>query len=231
MKKINWIFSVMIAGSVMVSCKQAPDSTVAEVSDAKEIVAQESNHSAPIDLEKSMVEWIGTKVTTYHNGTIDLKSGELLLNNGSLVGGEFTFNMISAVSKDPKMSEEKNESLTEHLLSADFFDVENHPEAKFVIASVKPFSETDVIDGENGEWEEISEYKLTNPTHVIEGNLTMRGVTKGISFPAEVTIDGSKVEAKTKFNFNRMEWGVVYAGASDNLISELVHMGIVLSTK
>ena len=231
MKKLTWITPILLSGTMFVSCKQAPESDEAVVGDAKEINENAGAATMAIDTDNSMVEWIGTKITTYHNGTINIKSGELMAENGELVGGNFVFDKQSVLSTDPKMDEESNMKLTGHLHSDDFFDVENHPEAKFEIASVKPFSNSDVNSSEEGEWEEISEYKVSDPTHVIEGNLTMRGVTKGISFPAKVTMTENGVEAISKFNFNRMEWGVAFPGMKDDAISEMVHLGISIKTK
>jgi polyisoprenoid-binding protein YceI len=61
---------------------------------------------------------------------------------------------------------------------------------------------------------------------LISGNLTLKGVTKNIEFPARITVSGNAAEAIAKFNIDRKEWGIVYAGKPDDLIRDAVHLGI-----
>lgn len=58
----------------------------------------------------------------------------------------------------------KNEDRDNHLRSADFFDVENHPNMTFESTNIKKVDD--------------DEYELT-------GNLTIRGVTKEVTFDVE----------------------------------------------
>lgn len=213
----------------LASCKQAPESDEAIVGEAKETGVAEGRELA-VNLQNSLVEWVGTKVTSYHNGTINLKSGELVVNNQELTGGQFVFDMSTIAVKDDDMDEGGKGKLTGHLLSDDFFAVETHPEASFVITSVEPFAGKNVDIDDNGKFKEISEYKIDNPTHTITGNLKIRGVEKSISFPAWVQIDEKGALAKAKFTFNRMDWGIKYPGMADDAISEKVFMGISLTT-
>lgn len=74
-----------------------------------------------------------------------------------------------------------NAKLLGHLKSPDFFNVAANPEASFTITSVTPFSGT-AKDSADPRQESISKYKVTNPTHTISGNLTIKGVTKILHF-------------------------------------------------
>jgi polyisoprenoid-binding protein YceI len=230
MKKTILIFSVIATGLLIQSCKQAPESDEAQVGEAGVVTEQADAVSKPVDLEKSQVEWVGTKITSYHNGIIDIKSGELLVKGNELSGGSFVFNMSSILVTDDDMDEGGKAKLTGHLKSEDFFAVDTYPEAKFEITSVQPFSK-ELVSEDDGSYKEINEYKITNPTHNITGNLTIRGITKGITFPASVSVQDGGVTAKAKFNFNRLDWDVKYAGMKDDAINEMVHMGISLTTK
>lgn len=80
----------------------------------------------------------------------------------------------------------------EHLRSADFFDVENHPTMTFVSTSIEQ-------DGD--------EYKLN-------GDLTIRGVTKPVTFDLEFEGVGGDPWGGTRAGFsastevNRKDWGL-----------------------
>ena len=121
--------------------------------------------------------------------------------------------------------------LTGHLKSADFFDVEKNPEGMFELTAVEKYSGAAVKDSTDARQEQISKYKVTDPTHTVSGNLTLKGVTKNISFPARITVSGNSVEAIAKFNFNRKDWNIVYAGKPDDLIRDNVHLGISIKAE
>jgi polyisoprenoid-binding protein YceI len=104
-------------------------------------------------------------------------------------------NTIQVKDLDEKSGKAKLEG---HLKSPDFFDVTNNPEAKFEITKVTP-------------------EKKDSTTHVVEGNLTIRGNTKGISFPAKISMNegGKKVKATANFKIDRTEFGIVYHSKKD----------------
>ena len=53
-----------------------------------------------INVESSKVTWKGYKVTGSHQGTIAIKTGNLVFDNNELVGGSFTINMSSIIVTD-----------------------------------------------------------------------------------------------------------------------------------
>ena len=93
-----------------------------------------------------------------------------------------------------------NDRLTAHLKNDDFFDVPNHPISTFVVTSV----------GAAG-----SEQTVT-------GNLTLRGVTRSISFPSTVRVADDAVTVQAEFAINRKDFNVNYAGRADDLIRDNV---------
>jgi polyisoprenoid-binding protein YceI len=98
------------------------------------------------------------------------------------------------------------------LKSADFFDAEKFPKATFVSTSVKPGGEK-------------------NATHTVTGNLTMHGVTKSISFPATIRLAPGSAEADAEFAINRKDFGIMYPGASDDLIRDDVLIKLTIRAK
>lgn len=221
-------FPSLLAGILLFSaCTSAPDADKATTSDAKE-VATANGSEFKVDTSSSKVEWIGTKVSGYHTGTINIKSGSFRANGDTVTGGNFVFDMKSMVVSGPPGSDEKaNEKLLGHLKSPDFFDVEKHPEGSFEITSVKPFTGT-VTDSNDVRQESINKYKVANPTHLVNGNLTLKGVTKNIEFPAQINVGANSIDGLAKFNIDRTQWGIVYPGKPDDLIRKEIHLGISL---
>jgi polyisoprenoid-binding protein YceI len=225
MKKL---FLAASAVSLFIACTNAPDSDKAATGEAKEVSASATGEQWQVDTTASKVEWIGTKVTGYHVGVVPVKSGELMVKDGNVTGGNFVMDMSNMNVTGPKGSNpEANNKLLGHLKSGDFFDVSAHPQATFVITEVKPFSGS-VTDSADPRQEDISKYKVSNPTHTVSGNLTIKGVTKGIAFPARITVSGNTADAIAKFNIDRSQWNITYPGKPDDLIRNDIHLGIAL---
>ena len=75
-----------------------------------------------------------------------------------------------------------------------------------------------------------------SPTHWISGNLTMRGTTKNIKFPAAVAVEDDAVTAKAGFNIDRTAWGLAYgdeATAADKAKDQFIYntVSLVLDVK
>ena len=174
---------------------------------------------------------MGTKVTGYHTGNVPLKSGEIYVKNGEVTGGNFIMDLANMDVSGPKaVDAASNKKLLGHLKSADFFDVETNPEGKFELTSVQPYKGDAVKDTTDARQEQINKYKVTDPTHTISGNLTLKGITKSIEFPARITVSGNETEAVAKFNINRKDWNIVYAGKPDDLIRDNIHLGISIKS-
>lgn len=216
---------ITIASAVLLTfsaCKSAPNADEAKTGEAQEVKLTEGSATVPINVTESKLEWIGTKVTAYHSGTVAIKSGDIMVKDGMISGGKFVLDMPTLVSL--KDDEGSNGKLTGHLQSPDFFDVATYPEATFEITSVTPFNGT--VDNTGGEAAEISEYNVTDPNYTISGNLKIKGVTKNITFPAKVSVNNTSVEAVAKFNIDRKLWGIAYTGMKDDLIKDMIWFGV-----
>lgn len=208
MKKIGILLSA--SALFLASCVGNPDGKKAETTDAVE-VAEISGNELALNTTDSKVRWEGHKVTGKHYGEVDIKSGTILVDSeGLLTGGDFIIDLTTIDVQD--LEGEYRDKLTGHLKSDDFFDVENHPEAKFVITSV-----------EAGE---------TSNHLLISGNLTLRGVTKNITFDATVKeATAGNFLAEADFNIEREDFGVSYQGKADDLISKEINIKIDLVAK
>jgi len=205
MKKITMLSAV--AGCVLASCVGNPEGKKAETTDAVGAALEAAGAAYTVDPQASKLAWTAAKVTATHNGTVDIKSGELLVDGDKIAGGRFVVDMPTLV--DVSLEGQANEMLTGHLKSNDFFDVENHPEATFEITGV-----------EAGE---------TENSLKVSGDLTIRGTSKNITFDAtvaELTDASAKVDAD--FNIAREDWGVTYTGKADDLISKEINFKVSL---
>lgn len=221
--------SALLLGLIFfAACTDAPDSDKATTTEAKEVAANTTDETWDVKTNDSKIEWIGTKVTGYHTGVVPLKDGDLYVKDGNLTGGKFVMDLANMSVSGPKsVSAADNNKLLGHLKSSDFFDVEKYPEATFELTGLKPF-EGVVKDTTDPRQEEINEYKVSNPTHTVSGNLTVKGVTRNIEFPARITVSGNTAEAVAKFNIDRRQWNITYPGKPDDLIRNEIHLGIAI---
>ncbi len=210
------------------ACTNAPESDKAKTSEAIAVTGDVSGETLKIDTTASIVEWVATKVSGYHSGTVKVSGGEFNVQDSNITGGNFTMNMNSIAVTGPEGSnEEGNNKLLGHLKSPDFFEVSANPEAKFVITSVKQFSGTLKQEDETRQ-ESISKYKVADPTHTVSGNLTIKGITKNVEFPARINNTAGSIDAIAKFNIDRTQWKIIYPGKPDDLIRNDIHLGIAL---
>jgi polyisoprenoid-binding protein YceI len=177
-----------------------------------------------VDTAKSTVSWIGAKVTGRHYGIIPISDGSITLHNGMAHGGTTRFDMSRVRSEDKSIDEAGNKKLTKHLRSEDFFDVENHPTARFQITSVVPFDSTERQDAP-APAPNTKALRIKDPTHKITGNLTIKGVTKSVSFPAKITVEDSVLRAKANFNIDRTHWRLTY-GADQSLGNKTIYPAV-----
>ncbi|RYD59297.1 MAG: YceI family protein [Sphingobacteriales bacterium] len=184
---------------LLASCTDAPDAEKADATDAKQVEqAAATDASYTVDAAQSTVEWVGTKPTGRHHGTFKIKEGNLMVANGNITGGKFIIDVASIKADD--QDAEGNKKLEGHLASADFFDVQKFPNGTFEITSVTPASGT----------ANVGDTSKIVATHTITGNLTLKDVTKSISFPAAVTMTDNQVNADANFNIDRTQWNMNY---------------------
>ncbi len=136
-----------------------------------------------VDVSSSIITWKGYKPTGSHIGTINLISGDLEVNGDKIKGGYFSVDMSTI--KESK----GNARFENHLKSKDFFEIETFPTSTFEITSSK---------------------KKEGKTY-ITGNLTIKGITKEISFPASVSENDTSVTLTSEtFQINRADFHVKF---------------------
>ena len=231
--KSKFLPAVLLTGGLFyISCTSAPKSDEAKTTEAKEVAENTTDQKWRLDTAASKIEWVGTKVTGYHTGNVPVKNGEISVKNGEVTGGKFVLDLANMQVVGPKsVDAASSKKLLGHLKSADFFDVEKNPEGSFELTGVRPYQGTAIKDSTDPRQELIDKYRVTDPTHIVSGNLTLKGVTKNVEFPARITVSGDNAEAIAKFNINRKDWGIVYPGKPDDLIKDAVHLGISIKAE
>jgi len=198
--KIWKTLSLLLPVTILIGCGN-PANNVPKADVSSDTNTQETA-SAPTSNERtfavspgnSKIEFTGSKVTGHHNGGFTNFTGELRVADGQLVaaGNKITIDMNSTWSD--------NERLTGHLKSPDFFNAAQFPKAEFVTTSVAK--------------------KTTN--YMVAGNLTLHGITKQISFPAQIQVSEQAVDLNATFVLNRFDFEVKYPGKANDLIRKEV---------
>jgi polyisoprenoid-binding protein YceI len=194
----------------------APEETV-ETTDAQAVQEVAEAATVPAMATSSTINWVGfnTYADGRHNGTVAIKNGEFQIKGDELVGGSFTIDMNTIACAD-LTDAEYNGKLVGHLKSDDFFGVETNPEAKFEIVSVTANDPADAT-----------------ASHTVTGNLTLRGVTKAITVPANIKVSNGHVQVTTpEFAIDRKQWNVMYGStgiegvAKDKLIDDNILLSL-----
>lgn len=162
------------------------------------------------DLEKTKLSWLGEKVTGEHEGSVNLKSGSLLMKDNQIVSGEFVIDMNSIKDIDA------NARLEGHLKSDDFFGTEKFPTATLALTGSTSFAKG---------------------TAVVKGNLTIKGTTLPIEFKAarQTKEDGEWFFAnividRTKYNI-RYGSGTFFDNLGDKTIFDEFKIKVTLLVK
>ena len=167
-----------------------------------------------VDTKSSTVKWIGSKVASAHEGTINIQKGMLMINHGALVGGQFSIDMNTIKNTDIE-SEEYSAKLEGHLKNEDFFNVENFPTATITI---------------------ITAVKGVGNAYKIVANLTIKGITHPISFSADVNVNGINFLATANIKIDRTKWDITYNSGNffenlgDYLIKDEIEFDVFLQS-
>lgn len=142
------------------------------------------------------VSWVGYGIGKSHPGTINIKSGEVVLGaKDVLTSAQFVLDMKSLHSPD-------SDKLTGHLKSADFFEVEKYPEAKFKTTSVE------ALPG--------------GKTYKLKGDLTIKDKTEPTEFEVTINKAGATYTAKASTQItDRTKYGINYNSKKFTAVSKL----------
>ena len=208
MKKILLILFLFLAG-----CGTKKDTGISSNSSNK-ISPEQGVYSVVIN--ETELLWIGKELSTkIHTGTLNLSNGLIQVDNDKTITGNVTINMRTINITD--LQGRAKEMLEGHLRSADFFEVENFPEATLSFKS-KSFN------------------KLKNQIN-FEGELTIKDISNPILFNATLLESSPYLKAKAILSFDRSKYDVRFRSGSffenlgDKLILDDIDVNITLVTR
>jgi polyisoprenoid-binding protein YceI len=169
-----------------------------------------------IDTASSRVVWSAGKpaIAGYvHTGAFSLSEGSLEIGEAG-ASGSFVIDMNSLKVLSLGGGKEGKESALEaHLKRSDIFDVEQYPTASFRLTDISP---------------KVAP-SPSQTTYTASGELTMKGVTKPLSFPLTIIASSSnEALVSGSFEIDRTEWGITFGSAkvaekiTDQLIGDTV---------
>lgn len=219
MKGIINIALFLLFTTVIFSCKE----NAASAADATMEAVTAEGTIYTINPDAAQINWQATKPGTTHNGTINLQSGELVVKDNQIAAGTFVIDMNTITNLDLEGDYKTN--LETHLKGTgtdgadDFFSVTKYPTGKFEIVSVTPSNDN-------------------NGNAIVKGNLTIKGISKEIDIPANITItENNLVVTSSAFTINRTDWGIVFMSKNvfkdlgDKFVDDNITLQLMLEAK
>ncbi|HLP14452.1 MAG TPA: sodium-translocating pyrophosphatase [Flavobacteriales bacterium] len=142
-----------------------------------------------VNSEESTLIWEAKKTGGGHNGKVKIIEGKIEVNEGRLSGGHFTLDMTTITSDDLTDTSMSGKFIG-HILGRDFFNTDTFKIAELIITSANFTPET------NNYW--------------VTGDLTIKGITKQIIFPATFKIENGELTGEAAFDIDRTRWGINY---------------------
>ncbi|WP_428654391.1 YceI family protein [Runella sp.] len=210
--KLSTAYLILINASFFLGCGGSAKEENKNNASASSISLHVGNDKyMMIDTKESVLTWEGSMVLASeeeHVGYVYISKGELLIEKDQLLGGtaEIDMNTIEYGDKENKNTPIK------HLKSPDYFDVEKFPISTFSITEV--------------------EYAVGGNIKVT-GNLTIKGITNPVTFPAKIEVKDGIVKANGKLVIDRTQWGIRYNSGKyyDNLADQAVSDDIEIHMK
>ena len=166
-----------------------------------------------IDIDNSIVKWLGRTPVKSHDGVINILEGSFSVNEKSFLKGLVVIDMNTINCTD--LSGGGKKDLEGHLKNDDFFSVNTYPQAKIsMVSNLIP------VDG-------LIEFQAA---------LEIKGKTNPIIFQSKIEVENGTYKAKGSFSFNRALYDVKYRSKSffndlgDKFINDEIEIEIEIST-
>ena len=220
MKSFKVIFYSLALCASVSACDNAPKGDNATITEEQK-ASEKTGQNFTVDTSKSTIRFIGNGVGKNHPGKFKISSGTVAVSGDQITGGNFVINIKSLdLEQEGEMFEKK---LHPHLLSGDFFDADKFATSTFEITGIAPYKpsdkDTSIVEGANFN---------------VSGNLTIKGETKNITFPAHIELDDKTLKAKADFDIDRTQWKMNYGNdktLGDKFISEKVNVELDLKAE
>jgi polyisoprenoid-binding protein YceI len=204
----NSIYMLLFIAAVFSACNKGSNETTETSEAVDETGIEQGDQTLNVNTSESQLEWKASKVTGTHNGTVPISGGTINLKDGEIVSGSFTIDMTAIEVIDITDEKTKGDFL-DHMASDDFFSTEENPTATLTITSI-----------ENGQ---------------MTANLTIKGITKSITFPYEASINDEVLTANASFTIDRTEWEIRYGSGKffedlgDKMINDAIELSVSIT--
>ena len=194
MKKAFIFFGVMLAAAAVIAFKPAKESNDPPKSNSNTVQLAQGPTKWKLDRGHSNVRFTVTHmVVSEVDGAFKVYDGSLEHTKADFSDAKVAFTVdVASVNTD-------NERRDGHLKGDDFFSADKFPQMKFESTSWKP---------------------LGNNKYKVDGNLTIRDVTKPVSFDVTyggtiTTAQGAKAGFKAKTTINRFDYNLKWDRATE----------------
>lgn len=174
---------VMVVIALLSACKKDNDHRVVHY----------QINSASVATWKGYLKTGYLKTGYFNNGTIGVVCKDLKVQDGKVKSGSFVL-PLSTIENENLPTDSLKHVLVHHLQTKDFFNMAFHPELLFEITRV-----------------DVSKGDAAGTNFVVNGQLTMVGVTRPISFPAKITIANKNISILADIPVDRTKWGIDFA--------------------
>lgn len=196
MYRYRWHFFAGIVALLMVACEKAPQGENVIITD--EVLPKSgTGESFLVDTANSWIRLSWTGVGKNHPATFQMRFGKVQANRNEVTSGNFIIDITSMqMAGGGEISDERS---SPHLVAGGALDPTAFGTAKFEITNIEAYKQKD---------EDKSLVKGAN--FMVSGNLQVGTVTKNITFPARVDLDGNTLKANADFDIDRRQWKLNY---------------------
>ena len=154
-----------------------------------------SAQTLSVNTTSSTLNWKGTKKVGEHFGVIAIQEGVITINDGKIISGEVIINMNDIKVQDTDDLGDQKKIIND-ISSRKFFNTKNYPTSKIVIKSIA-----------NGK---------------LIADLTIKGITKEISFKTKYSITENKLIADSEqFSIDRQNWKLKFSNwLKENMLDD-----------
>lgn len=152
--------------------------------------------------------WNAKKVTGQHFGIVRTANGTLTVDSAGNITGAFTIDM-SSVTVGDIADTATNAKLVGHLKSPDFFSVDSFATAQLTFKKLT----------------------RTENNYIVTADLTIKGITNEITFPANISTEGNVIAVTSEFMIDRTRWNIKYGSKSlaGSMADKFIYDNIAIS--
>lgn len=213
------LFSLLTISLLVVSCKSKG---AEETTETTAVAGTPKGIAYKVDVPRSELKWSAYKPAGTTQGIIPIADGTIYVDGDMITGGSVHFNMsglqVTNMEGDDKAYLESHMKGSIPGKESDFFNVAQYPTATFTI---------------------LNSTKLENDplgTHMIEGELTIKDITKPVRFKAVVDLSsGVALKATAEpFVIDRTEWDIrilskkFFDDLKDNFVNDEVRIELTI---